>query len=157
MAFEAITTQEAFDEIIKRDRETQAKKHAAELEKFKDYDDLKAKLAEYEAGAKETAKVLEDAKKKDAKIAELEGSIKKYESDSIKTKLALDAHLKPEAWPYIKGNTEDEIKESITGLKDLLKGAESAPSGSNEDALSKEGASRAKGLEQLKALRGGES
>ena len=86
MAFEAITTQEALDEIIKgrleRDREAQSKKHAAELEKFKDYDDLKAKLAEYEAGAKESAKALEDAKKKDAKIAELEGSIKKYESDS---------------------------------------------------------------------------
>ena len=161
MAFEAITTQEALDEIIKgrleRDRETQSKKHAAELEKFKDYDDLKAKLAEYEAGAKESAKALEDAKKKDAKIAELEGSIKKYESDSLKTKLALGAHLKPDAWKYISGNTEDEIKESIAGLNDLLKGAESAPSGSSEDAVTKEGANRAKELAQLKALRGGES
>ena len=161
MAFEAITTQEALDEIIKgrleRDRETQSKKHAAELEKFKDYDDLKAKLAEYEAGAKESAKALEDAKKKDAKIAELEGSIKKYESDSLKTKLALDAHLKPDAWKYISGNTEDEIKESIAGLNDLLKGAGSAPSGSSEDAVTKEGANRAKELAQLKALRGGES
>lgn len=161
MAFEAITTQEALDEIIKgrleRDRETQSKKHAAELEKFKDYEDLKAKLAEYEAGAKESAKALEDAKKKDAKIAELEGSIKKYESDSLKTKLALGAHLKPDAWKYISGNTEDEIKESIAGLNDLLKGAGSAPSGSSEDAVTKEGADRAKSLAQLKALRGGES
>lgn len=158
MAFEAITTQEAFDEIIKgrleRDREAQSKKHAAELEKFKDYDDLKAKLAEYEAGAKESAKALEDAKKKDAKIAELEGSIKQYESDSLKTKLALGAHLKPDAWKYISGNTEDEIKESIAGLADLLKGAGSAPSGSSEDAVTKEGANRAKELAQLKALRG---
>lgn len=161
MAFEAIKTQEALDEIIKgrleRDREAQSKKHAAELEKFKDYDDLKAKLAEYEAGAKESAKALEDAKKKDAKIAELEGSIKKYESDSLKTKLALGAHLKPDAWKYISGNTEDEIKESIAGLNDLLKGAGSAPPGSNEDAVTKEGANRAKELAQLKALRGGES
>ena len=161
MAFEAITTQEALDEIIKgrleRDREAQGKKHAAELEKFKDYDDLKAKLAEYEAGAKESAKALEDAKKKDAKIAELEGSIKKYESDSLKTKLALGAHLKPDAWKYISGNTEDEIKESIAGLNDLLKGAGSAPSGSSEDAVTREGANRAKELAQLKALRGGET
>ena len=161
MAFEAITTQEVLDEIIKgrleRDREAQSKKHAAELEKFKDYDDLKAKLAEYEAGAKESAKALEDAKKKDAKIAELEGSIKKYESDSLKTKLALGAHLKPDAWKYISGNTEDEIKESIAGLNDLLKGAGSAPSGSSEDVVTKEGANRAKELAQLKALRGGES
>lgn len=161
MAFEAITTQEALDEIIKgrleRDREAQSKKHAAELEKFKDYDDLKAKLAEYEAGAKESAKALEDAKKKDAKIAELEGSIKKYESDSLKTKLALGAHLKPDAWKYISGNTEDEIKESIAGLNDLLKGAGSAPSGSSEDAVTREGANRAKELAQLKALRGGET
>lgn len=161
MAFEAITTQEALDEIVKsrleRDREAQSKKHAAELEKFKDYDDLKAKLAEYEAGAKESAKALEDAKKKDAKIAELEGSIKKYESDSLKTKLALGAHLKPDAWKYISGNTEDEIKESIAGLNDLLKGAGSAPSGSSEDAVTREGANRAKELAQLKALRGGET
>ena len=161
MAFEEITTQEAPDEIIKgrlqREREAQSKKHAAELEKFKDYDDLKAKLAEYEAGAKESAKALEDAKKKDAKIAELEGSIKKYESDSLKTKLALGAHLKPDAWKYISGNTEDEIKESIAGLNDLLKGAGTAPYGSIEDAVTKEGANRAKELAQLKALRGGES
>lgn len=110
-------------------------------------EELKAKIAELEATIAE----------KDAKIAELEGSIKKYESDSLKTKLALGAHLKPDAWKYISGNTEDEIKESIAGLNDLLKGAGSAPSGSSEDAVTKEGANRAKELAQLKALRGGES
>lgn len=161
MAFEAITSQDALDEIIKgrleRDREAQAKKHAADLEKFKDYDELKAKLSEYEASAKESAKALEDAKKKDAKIAELEGSIKKYESDSLKTKLALGAHLKPDAWKFISGDTEDEIKESIASLADLLKGAGGAPSGSSEDAVTKEGADRSKNLAQLKALRGSES
>ena len=161
MAFEPIMTEEALEGVmrtrINRLNEKHEKERAEDLEKIKDYDDLKAKIAEYEAGAKESAKALEDAKKKDAKIAELEGSIKKYESDSLKTKLALSAHLKPDAWKYISGNTEDEIKESIAGLNDLLKGAGSAPSGSSEDAVTKEGANRANELAQLKALRGGES
>ena len=119
--FTPITTQEEFDAAIKdrltRDREAQAKKTA---EKYADYEDLKNKTAEYEkqiAGFKEQ---LKGAEEKDKKIAELEGSVKKYELSALKTKIAHEAGLDYSLASRLNGDTEDEIRTDAKSLSDTI-------------------------------------
>lgn len=119
--FTPITTQEEFDAALKdrltRDREAQAKKTA---EKYADYEDLKNKTAEYEkqiAGFKEQ---LKGAEEKDKKIAELEGSVKKYELSALKTKIAHEAGLDYSLASRLNGDTEDEIRTDAKSLSDTI-------------------------------------
>lgn len=119
--FTPITTQEEFDAALKdrltRDREAQAKKTA---EKYADYEDLKNKTAEYEkqiAGFKEQ---LKGAEEKDKKIAELEGSVKKYELSALKTKIAHEAGLDYSLASRLNGDTEDEIRADAKSLSDTI-------------------------------------
>ncbi len=119
--FTPITTQEEFDAAIKdrltRDREAQAKKTA---EKYADYEDLKSKNAEYEkqiAGFTEQFKGVEE---KDKKIAELEGSVKKYELSALKTKIAHEAGLDYSLASRLNGDTEEEIRTDAKSLSDTI-------------------------------------
>lgn len=119
--FTPITTQEEFDAALKdrltRDREAQAKKTA---EKYADYEDLKNKTAEYEkqiAGFKEQ---LKGAEEKDKKIAELEGSVKKYELSALKTKIAHEVGLDYSLASRLNGDTEDEIRTDAKSLSDTI-------------------------------------
>ena len=85
MAFEPIMTQEALDAIIsdrlKREREKTAEKYA-------DYDAVKAKVGEYEKQLNGMNKQLETLSEKEKEIESLKAANQKYETDSVKTRLA---------------------------------------------------------------------
>ena len=119
--FTPITTQEEFDAAIKerltRDREAQAKKTA---EKYADYEDLKAKTAEYEKQIAGFAEQLKSVEEKDKKIAELEGSVKKYEISALKTRIAHESGLDYSLASRLNGDTEDEIRNDAKSLSDTI-------------------------------------
>ena len=119
--FTPITTQEEFDAAIKerltRDREAQAKKTA---EKYADYEDLKAKTAEYEKQIAGFAEQLKSVEEKDKKIAELEGSVKKYEISALKTRIAHESGLDYSLASRLTGDTEDEIRTDAKSLSDTI-------------------------------------
>ena len=113
--FEPILTQEAFDTAIsqrlRRERETVRKE-------FADYDQTKTALA--------------DAQKKngehEATIAELQKKIQGYETDSVKTRIALEKGIPLELRDRLTGTTEEEIRaDAETLVKFLIKGEHKAP------------------------------
>lgn len=119
--FTPITTQEEFDAAIKdrltRDREAQAKKAA---EKYADYDDLKAKTADYEKRIASYTEQLKGIEEKDKKIAELEGSVKKYETSALKTRIAHETGLDYSLAARLSGDTEDEIRADAKSLSETI-------------------------------------
>ena len=107
--FTPIETQEQLNAIIQdrlaRDREAQAKKYS-------DYGEIR--------------------EQRDAYAKQVEELQKQLETDSVKTKAALAARLNPEAWGFIQGNAEDEIKESVDRLVKLTGNGMAPPSRSTE-------------------------
>ena len=138
MAFEPIMTQEALDAIIsdrlKREREKTAEKYA-------DYDAIKAKAADYEKQLNGMNKQLETLGEKEKEIESLKAANQKYETDSVKTRLAHEAGLPYGSTKYISGTTEDEIKASIADFQSFTKSfAPVAPLASSEPKQTPEGA-----------------
>lgn len=138
MAFEPIMTQEALDAIIsdrlKREREKTAEKYA-------DYDAIKEKVGEYEKQLNGMNKQLETLSEKEKEIESLKAANQKYETDSVKTRLAHEAGLPYGSTKYISGTTEDEIKASIADFQSFTKSfAPVAPLASSEPKQTPEGA-----------------
>lgn len=113
--FTPILTQEDFDaaisQRIRRERETVRKEYA-------DYDQVKASL--------------NDAQKKngehEATIAELQKKIQGYETDSVKTRIALEKGIPLELRDRLTGTTEEEIrKDAETLVKFLSRNEPKAP------------------------------
>jgi len=135
--FTPITTQEEFDNAIKerltRDREAQAKKVA---EKYADYEDLKSKTAEYEKQIAGFTEQLKGVEEKDKKIAELEGSVKRYETSALKTKIAHEAGLDYSLASRLTGETEEDIRADAKSLSETIGKMKSsaAPAKSTEPA-----------------------
>lgn len=119
--FTPITTQEEFDAAIKdrltRDREAQAKKTA---EKYADYDDLKAKNADYEKQIAGFTEQLKGVEEKDKKIAELEGSVKKYETSALKARIAHETGLDYSLAARLSGESEEEIRADAKSLSETI-------------------------------------
>ncbi|MGN0409294.1 MAG: DUF4355 domain-containing protein [Candidatus Fimousia sp.] len=110
--FTAITTQEEFDKAVearlKAERETIG-------EKYKGY------LSPEEVGEKYKGYLSpEDAAEKDKKI-------KKYETDSVKTRVAHEMGLSYEAAEFLRGEDEETIKKSAESLKALVGEQHSSP------------------------------
>lgn len=127
--FTAITTQEQLDAIIgsrlKEDRERRknegwlspkdAEARVADLQKqiedlTKEKDSLTASIAE-----------------KDTSIAERDASIKRYETASVKSRVADEIGLNRKLIDRISGETEDDIRKDAQALKDLFGTSQSAP------------------------------
>ncbi len=112
--FEPILTQEAFDAAIsariRRERETVRKEYA-------DYDQIKASLS--------------DAQKKngehEASIAELQRKIQGYETDSVKTRIALEKGIPLELKDRLTGTTEEEIRKDADNLSKFLSKGDPEP------------------------------
>ena len=113
--FEPILTQEAFDaaisQRIRRERETVRKE-------FADYDQTKAALSEAQKKNEEH----------EASIAELQKKIQGYETDSVKTRIALEKGIPLELRDRLTGTTEEEIRaDADTLVKFLSKSEHKAP------------------------------
>lgn len=122
--FKIIETQEQLDAIIgdrlKRDREARAKEYegytsAEDLKKIKDgYEET---ISQLRASEKTNAEKYADF---DKKLAEKDKMIKRYETDSAKTKIVSELGLNLQAAGFVTGETEDEIRKSAEALKKLI-------------------------------------
>ncbi|MBQ3281563.1 MAG: hypothetical protein IJH41_04045 [Eubacterium sp.] len=165
MAFEAITfnTEEDLKNYIKKQNlmtqdevnklvgaektKAKSKAEADAAEKYKDFEDFKTKAEKYDS----------DLGLKDTKIKELEDKVKKYESDSVKTKIARAAGLPDEMADRLRGTTEEEMKADAESLAKIVVKKEVAPLGDPEpgrgggdDGDDKKKASLKKMLKELK-------
>lgn len=118
--FEPITTQEDFTariEPIIKDRVARAQETASK--KYADYESLKAKVTELTKVNEELAEQVKSVAEKDTEIEALKLQNAKYETDSAKTRIALEKKIPTEYWKYITGSNEEEITASADGvLKD---------------------------------------
>ena len=125
MAFNPINTQEEFDAAI-RDRLER------ERGKYADYEDLKTQVSTLTT-ERDTA--LQQVAERDAKIA-------KYETDSVKTRIARDKGLPVEVASRLTGETEEEILQDAEALAQIFQAAKgpaplfdnSQPVGDDKDA-----------------------
>lgn len=113
MDFEPINSQEEFDKRIKE-------RIKRETEKFSDYEDLKTQINTLNS---QIESLNGEIQGKDSKYNELEtkfnesnAKIAKYESDSVKTRIALEAGLPFGMVERVKGGTEDEIRADVDSL-----------------------------------------
>lgn len=151
--FTPITTQEELDRVIgerlKRERETVRKEYKdylspeQETEKYKGYLSPEAEKKKYEGYLSP-----EEAARKDALI-------KKYETDSVKTRIAREAGIPQELAERLSGEDEAAIKKDAESLAKLLnvggKGGKVPPLKSTEpDGASVEDAAYRAMLSNLK-------
>lgn len=113
--FTAITTQEEFDARIK-DRLEQ--KERSVKEQFADYETLKTKVGEYEG---QISTLQEAQNTANTELADLRAKVSKYESDSAKTRIALEHGIPYELANKISGDTEEKMKADAQKLAGFLK------------------------------------
>lgn len=136
--FTPIETQEQLDKII-GERIARAKQSAAE--KYADYEDIKAKNAEYVQQISQLQAQLqaqtETLSGNEASIADLTAKVKKYETDSVKTAIALEMGLPYQMAGRLNGEDEKAIRaDAETMVKLIGAQAQPAPLGSTEPATS---------------------
>lgn len=110
MEFTPITTQEEFNEAIK---DRLARERRVTAEKYADYDELKGKISTYE----EQISTFQQAEQQRAdetaelqrQIDELTAKNKRYETDSVKTKVALELGLPAAMASRLTGEDEASI------------------------------------------------
>lgn len=129
MAFNPINTQEEFDAAI-RDRLER------ERGKYADYEDLKTQVSTLTT-ERDTA--LQQVAERDAKIA-------KYETDSVKTRIAREKGIPAEMAHRLTGETEEDIAKDADALAQIFQAAKgtaplfdnSQPVGDDKDAALKQ-------------------
>lgn len=119
--FEPIMTQEDFDARIK-DRIARAEKSAAA--KYADYDgirkeldDLKAKIPSYQQSIDDgnaKIKTLED------QLNESQKKIGTYETDALKTRIAIEMNLPLDLRSRLNGTTEEEIRKDAEAFSSII-------------------------------------
>ena len=123
--FTPITTQEEFDaaisERLKRAKESSDKK-------ISDYEATNSDLTS-QIGT--LTKELEEANKKisgfDEEKAGMEAKIKGYESDSVKTRIALETGLPYEMAGRLSGDDEESIRKDAEGMYKLIGASQTTP------------------------------
>lgn len=120
--FKPIETQEELNKIVSgRVNE----EHDRVMKQFADYEDLKKSNTDLKDELQQTKKTLSDTQEKykdyDKNIADLQVKVHKYEIDSVKTKVALEAGLPYGMASRLRGETEEEIKSDAETLKGLYK------------------------------------
>lgn len=136
--FTPINTQEELNAAIgprlQRERETVAKEYTGKISEYeKTITDLQKQVRE--AGEKQAAS--------DKQLTELSARIKGYESDSVKTRIALEAGLPWGMAARLAGDTEEAIRKDAEALKGLMKSQtpvaplakETVPEDANKAAL----------------------
>lgn len=120
--FTPITTQEEFDdrisERLKRERETIAKKYADYETISKKNEDLTKQNADYSKSLEAASKKIKDH---DDEVKGLQSKIAKYETDSVKTRIANEQGLPYELAKRLSGDDEEAIRKDAEGLAKLVK------------------------------------
>ena len=125
MSFEVIETQEQLDKVIGTRIERAKEAAKAEFQsKLDELDTLTNKLEEKESKITSLSEELETAKAaktaNEAKIADLTAKVQKYESDSVKTRIARECGLSVELANRLSGDTEEDIRKDAEALKGIV-------------------------------------
>lgn len=122
--FTPITTQAEFDAAI-ADRLSRQEKSLAE--RYKDAlqpDDVSKLKSGYEKTIADLQKQIEDAGTKqaasDKQLTELNARIKGYETDSVKTRIALELGLPYQMAGRLTGETEEDIRRDAEALRGMM-------------------------------------
>ena len=128
--FKPINTQEEFDAAIQARLERERLKVRGE---YSDYDTLKDELAQARTDLEAERGKTTDF---EAKITELTGKVQRYETDSVKTRIAAKYGLAPELSGRLNGTTEEEIDADAQALTKIVGARVLAPPytpGNNEE------------------------
>lgn len=132
MSFTPITTQEDFDKAIKDrlDREKKTitdevtKKYAGTEEWQEQQKKLNDQLGEQTKAIEEAA---EASKKNEATITELTDKVKKYETASVKARIANEVGLQYQLASRLSGEDEEAIKKDAESLVKLMGNEKGTP------------------------------
>lgn len=135
--FKIIETQEQFDAAI-ADRLRRAEDKYKE--KYSDYDVIKAQLDEIKTERDALTKQLEEANGKitgnNDVVSALKAQIAKHETDSVKTRIALEKGLPYEFASRLSGDDEEAIAKDAEKIAALIKSQQApAPLRDPEPAL----------------------
>jgi len=129
--FKVIETQEQLDAII---GERLSRERSKFEDKFKDYispDQLADKTKELTDQIAGLTGQLNDADGKykdyESKLAERDATIKKYETDSVKTRCLVAAGLSTDFIGRVQGETEEDIQKDVEALKGLVGNRQAPP------------------------------
>lgn len=119
--FKPITTQEEFDAAIKE-------RLSREKAKYSDYDQLKSRVTELETeniGLKSTIEANNQSKADaDKQLEEMQNQISNYETDSLRTRVALQYGLPYDLADRLQGTDEDSFKADAERLAGYMKRAQ---------------------------------
>ncbi len=130
--FTPITTQEELDAILKA-------RLARQKEQYADYDKIKSRLAvleEENVALKSTIETSSQSKADyDKQVEALQAQISGYETEALRTKVALSAGLPYDLASRLRGDDEDAMRADAETLAGFLKASEpKAPLKSTEPA-----------------------
>lgn len=143
--FKIIETQEQLDSVI-AERIRRAEQKAAE--KYADYDSLKQANTDYAAQIAQLSEQLQQQAETisghQAIVDGLNQKVQKYETDSVKTKIALETGLPYKLAERLTGEDEEAIRADAQAIKALMSAQDPvAPLGASEPRSSEDQASAA--------------
>ncbi|RGD72916.1 capsid assembly scaffolding protein Gp46 family protein [Anaerofustis stercorihominis] len=116
--FKIIETQEQLDKVIserlERQESTLEKKYK---EKYADYEQIKLENADLKIKVENAEKAKAE---NDTTLSELQAKVQKYESDSVKTRIAREFNLPYEFVDRLKGDDEETIKKDAESLSKII-------------------------------------
>lgn len=132
MADERTFTQEEVNKLVGQARLEGKDAGRKEYEGWISPDELtkqKEELAKQVEGLNEQIKTLTDEQTSlKTQLTEKDGTIAKYEIDSVKTRIAREFDLSYEAIGFLQGEDEEAIRKSAESLKNLVGTQRPAPS-----------------------------
>ena len=118
--FKPIETQEALNEIIKERIEQAKRSEAKKFEGYSSPDDVANLKNQLEELTKSSAAAAEKYANYDKELAERDAKIKKYETASVKSRIAHEMGLPYGMADRLTGEDEDSIKKDAEALKSIL-------------------------------------
>lgn len=126
-----IFTQEEVNELVGKARIEARETTEKKFEGWVSPEDLETKTSELGNQVSELNDALSSANEKIAEhektMAEKEASIKAYEINSVKMRIANESGLSPDAINFLQGDDEEAIKTSAESLKSLVGKTNVAP------------------------------
>lgn len=126
--FTPINTQEELNKVI---GERLASKERSIRAEYADYEELKKQSASWNEEKAAFEKTIADNKTAyddlNQKLTDAAGKIAQYETDALKTRIAIETGIPTGLYTYLKGTTEDEIRHSAEELGKFTKGGTLPP------------------------------
>lgn len=120
--FTPITTQEEFDHIVgprlARERDAVAKRYDADLA------GLRTDLADRDARIKTLEEAAKSHEQDAATIRDLQARVKGYETDSVKTRIALETGLPYGMAQRLTGEKEEDIRKDAEALRAMMRASQ---------------------------------